>query len=74
LTSYLTQVVLHAMDEGTAGLVRLWNAWGQTLARTGDEDGQVRMQAKALYDKHGEGLVSSFTGQWAPAGEQEMGT
>jgi len=67
LASYLTQVVLHAMDDGSAGL---WNAWGRTLARAGDEDGQVRMQAKALYDEHGEGLVSSFTGQWATAGEQ----
>ena len=71
LASYLTQVVLHAMDGGLFGLARLWNAWGQALARAGDEDGQVRMQAKALYDEHGEGLVSSFTGQWAASGEQE---
>jgi lysophospholipase L1-like esterase len=70
LASYLTQVALHAMNGGPGGLARLWNAWGQTLARAGDEDGQVRMQAKALYDEHGEGLVSSFTGQWEAAGEQ----
>jgi lysophospholipase L1-like esterase len=70
LASYLTQVVLYAMDDGSAGLARLWNAWGQTLALAGNEDGQVRMQAKALYDEHGEGLVSSFTGQWAAAVEQ----
>jgi hypothetical protein len=62
LASYLTQVALHAMNGGLGGLARLWNAWGQTLARAGDEDGQVRIQAKALYDEHGEGLVSSFTG------------
>ena len=68
LASYLTQVALYAMDGGPGGLARLWNAWGQTLARAGDEDGQVRMQAKALYAEHGEGLVSSFTGQRAAAG------
>jgi hypothetical protein len=70
LASYLTQVALHAMDGGPGGLARLWNAWGQTLASAGDEEGQVRVQAKALYDEHGEGLISSFTGQWAVAGDQ----
>jgi lysophospholipase L1-like esterase len=67
LSSYLTQVVLHTMDGGWVGLAGLWNAWGQVLARAGDEDGQVRMQAKALYDEHGERLVSSFAGQWMAA-------
>ncbi len=61
LTAYLTQVVLHEID---AGLARLWNAWGQALASDGFEAGQVRMQARTLYKEHGEGLVSSFTGQW----------
>jgi len=61
LTAYLTQVVLHEID---ADLARLWNAWGQALASDGFETGQVRMQAMALYKEHGEGLVSSFTGQW----------
>ena len=63
LASYLTQIALHAMNGGPGGLARLWNSWGQTLARAGDGDGQVRLQAKALYDEHGEGLVSSFAGQ-----------
>ena len=71
LASYLTQVVLHAMNNRSTGLAGLWNAWSQTLARAGDEDGQVRMQAKALYDEHGEGLVSSFAGQWTRSGEQD---
>ncbi len=61
LTAYLTQVVLHELD---ASLARLWNAWGQALASDGFDTGQVRMQAMALYKEHGEGLVSSFTGQW----------
>ncbi len=63
LSSYLTQVVLHAMDQGGFGLAGLWNAWSQRLAHAGNKDGQVGVQAKALYDEHGEGLVSSFTGQ-----------
>jgi lysophospholipase L1-like esterase len=70
LSSYLTQVVLDAID-GSGGLARLWNVWGQGLARAGAEDGQVRMQAKALYDEHGEGLISSFTGHWTVSGEGE---
>jgi hypothetical protein len=70
LSSYLTQVVLHAID-GSGGLARLWNVWGQALARAGAEDGQVRMQAKALFDEHGEELVSSFTGHWTVSGEGE---
>ncbi len=37
---------------------------GQALASDGFEAGQVRMQARTLYKEHGEGLVSSFTGQW----------
>ena len=61
LASYLTQVALRAMSGRPGGLARLWNAWAQVLANAGDEDGQVRMQAKALYDEHGEGLLSSFT-------------
>ena len=61
LASYLTQVVLHAMSGRPGGLARLWNAWGQVLANAGAEAGQVWMQAKALYDEHGEGLISSFT-------------
>jgi hypothetical protein len=66
LSSYLTQIVVHAMDDSARSLVRLWNTWSQMLASAGDNDGQVRVQAKALYDEHGEGLLSSFTGQWQP--------
>jgi lysophospholipase L1-like esterase len=69
LSSYLTQVVLHAIEDDSGGLARLWNAWGQALARAGDEHGQVRTQAKALYDEHAEGLVSSFTGHRGASGE-----
>jgi hypothetical protein len=56
----LTQVALHALDDGSAGL---WNAWGRALAQAGDEGGRVRVQAKSLFDEHGEGLIPSFTGR-----------
>jgi len=72
LSSYLTQIVVHAMDESSRSLPRLWNAWSQILARAGDRDGQVRVQAEALYKEHGEGLLSSFTGQWAQPGEGDI--
>ena len=63
LAAYLTQVVLHAPEAGEAGsLAQLWNGWGETLARAGIEEGRIRLQARALFEKHGEGLVASFTG------------
>jgi lysophospholipase L1-like esterase len=67
LTAYLTQVVLHALDEGgmggvSGGLAAMWNAWGEVLARSGVEEGQVRLQAKALFQEQGDGLVASFAG------------
>lgn len=60
LISYLTQAALHALDDGSAGL---WNASGRALAQAGDEGGRVRVQAKSLFDEHGEGLIPSFTGR-----------
>lgn len=65
LTAYLTQVVLHALggrDEAAGSPAAMWNAWAEVLARSGVEDGRVRLQAKALFDEQGEGLVSSFAG------------
>jgi lysophospholipase L1-like esterase len=75
LAAYLTQIVLHAQsgdgkDSGTAGLVEAWNAWGEILARDGVEEGRVRLQAQALYDEHGDGLVPSFTGRQNSLREQ----
>lgn len=75
LTAYLTQVVLHAPERGgrarsVAAMTALWNAWGEVLARSGVDEGRVRLQAKALFDEHGEGLVPSFTGRSASIEEQ----
>ena len=74
LTAYLTQVVISAIDDGGRALFGLWNLWGQTLARAGNEEGQVRIQAKALYDEHGEGLIPSFTGRWTRSAEPDAGS
>ncbi len=64
LTAYLAQVVMHAAEGGAVGsLLPVWNAWGEALARAGREEGRVRLQAMALFQEHGEGLVASFTGR-----------
>lgn len=75
LAAYLTQIVLHALagdggDGGIASLALAWNAWGEILARAGLEEGRVRLQARALYDEHGAGLVPFFTGQQGALREQ----
>jgi hypothetical protein len=75
LTAYLTQVVIRALDDGSAfRWAGVWNAWGEVLARFGLEEGQVRLQAKALYDAHGEKLVASFAGPGASIEEQATGS
>jgi lysophospholipase L1-like esterase len=63
LTAYLAQVALHGREgEGTARMAALWNAWGEVLARAGVEEGRRRLEARALFQKHGEDLVASFAG------------
>jgi lysophospholipase L1-like esterase len=62
LAAYLTQVVLHAAQVGrVGGLAPVWNAWGEALTRAGIEEGRIRLQARALFQERGEGLVASFT-------------
>jgi hypothetical protein len=66
LVAYLTQVVLHDLErDGVSNAAALWNHWGGVLARAGIEAGQVRLQAKSLFEEHGEGLIASFTGRTA---------
>jgi lysophospholipase L1-like esterase len=63
LTAYLTQVALHGRQGGgMARMTAVWNAWGEILARADVEEGHRRLEARALYRKHGEDLVASFTG------------
>jgi hypothetical protein len=71
LVAYLTQVVLHALDRhGASGLAALWNGWGELLVRAGMEEGQVRLQAKRLFEEHGDDLIASFTGGTAETESQ----
>lgn len=66
LVAYLTQVVLHVLGrDGALNAAALWNHWGEVLVRAGIEAGQVRLQAKSLFEEHGEGLIASFTGRTA---------
>jgi lysophospholipase L1-like esterase len=67
LAAYLTQVVFHTID---AGIAALWNAWGEILARSGIAEGKDRLQAKALFEEHGDELVTLFTGPGASIEEQ----
>lgn len=63
LTAYLTQVVLHTLGDEGADMAAMWNAWGEVLARAGDDEGRVRLQARTLYEERGEELVSLLTGR-----------
>jgi hypothetical protein len=47
-----------------------WDAWGQVLAGGGAAEGQVRLQARALFETHGDGLVASFVGRPSSLAEQ----
>ncbi len=63
LAAYLTLVVLQgSRAPGSAGMADLWIAWGQMLAEAGVAEGQIRLQARALYAEHGERLVAWITG------------
>jgi lysophospholipase L1-like esterase len=71
LAAYLTEVVLHSRKgEGAAGMAAAWDAWGQVLAGGGAAEGQVRLQARALFETHGDGLVASFVGRPSSLAEQ----
>jgi hypothetical protein len=71
LAVYLTEVVLHSRKgEGASELAAVWDAWGQVLAGSGVAEGQVRLQARALFETHGDGLVASFVGRPSALAEQ----
>ncbi|MEJ2734109.1 MAG: GDSL-type esterase/lipase family protein [Anaerolineae bacterium] len=70
LTAYLAQVVLHALEDDGASMAAMWNAWGDALARAGDEEGRVRLQAKTLYEERGEDLIPLLTGRLAAIEKQ----
>lgn len=71
LAVYLTEVVLHGRKgEGAAEMAAVWDVWGQVLAAGGAAEGQVRLQARALFETHGDGLVASFVGRPSSLAEQ----
>jgi lysophospholipase L1-like esterase len=74
LTAYLAQVALHRRrGGGTARMAALWNAWGEALARAGVEEGHRRLEARTLFRKHGEELVTSFAGRLSSV-QEAVGT
>jgi lysophospholipase L1-like esterase len=71
LAVYLTEVVLHSRKgAGAAEMAAVWDAWGQVLAESGAVEGQVRLQARTLFETHGDGLVASFIGRPSALAEQ----
>jgi hypothetical protein len=71
LATYLAEVVLHGReDEGAAEMAALWDAWGEILATDNVAEGQLRLQARTLYNTHGDGLVESFVGRATTPGEE----
>jgi lysophospholipase L1-like esterase len=63
MAAYLTLLVLRgSRSQGSGRMAALWTVWGQTLADAGLVEGQIRVQARALYAEHGESLVAWFSG------------
>lgn len=63
LATYLAEVVLQSREgPGAAEMADLWDAWSAVLAENGEAEGQTRLQARALFEAHGDSLVASFIG------------
>lgn len=59
LAMCLAQVALETGEgENVRAMASAWNTWGQVLAAAGKREGQIRLQAQALYQAHGPGLVA----------------
>jgi lysophospholipase L1-like esterase len=64
MAACLTQVAIHAREgESAAAMAAGWDTWGEVLARAGDQEGQIRLQARALFEAHGEGVIASIVEQ-----------
>lgn len=75
LATYLTQVVLRRRrGEGAAEMAAAWEAWGEVLAKSGTEEGEIRRQAGVLYQIHGEELVASLISRPSSGIEQVRGS
>ncbi len=72
LAAYLAQVAIHAQQgEGATEMAGLWDYWTEVLARAGVRGGQVRLQARALYEAYGEDLAVASAGR-APSVEEQV--
>jgi lysophospholipase L1-like esterase len=72
LVSYLAEVVLGTRGgEGACETAALWDAWADTLSRAGIAQGQVRRQARAFYEAHGDELARSLPAR-APSLEGQI--
>jgi lysophospholipase L1-like esterase len=71
LAAYLTEVVLRAREgDGAAAMAGAWDAWGEVLARHGIAEGHTRVQARALYEQHGDSLAASLATHTSAIREQ----
>ena len=67
LVAYLTHIVIHARrGRGTGEMGALWDFWGEVLAGAGHDEGRIRLQAKALFESHGDNLVASLSTSRTP--------
>jgi len=64
MAACLAQVAIHAREgEAAVSMAAAWDTWGEVLARAGDQEGQIRLQARALFEAHGEGVITSIVEQ-----------
>ncbi len=72
LAAYLAQAAIHARQgPGAVEMAGLWDAWTEVLARAGARGGQARLQARVLYEAHGEDLAAAIAGR-APLVEEQV--
>ncbi|MGD8465451.1 MAG: hypothetical protein PVI09_16425, partial [Anaerolineae bacterium] len=61
LSICLAHVAIHRREgSGSSRLAAAWDVWGHVLDRAGDREGQIRLQAMALFEANGDGLVTAI--------------
>ncbi|MGD8466808.1 MAG: SGNH/GDSL hydrolase family protein [Anaerolineae bacterium] len=61
LSVCLAHVAIHRREgPGSSRLAAAWDVWGHVLDRAGDREGQIRLQAMALFEANGDGLVTAI--------------
>ena len=68
----LAQVAIHRREgPGSSQMAEAWDIWGHVLARAGDREGQIRLQAMALFEAYGEELATAIARR-SPAVEEKL--